>query len=146
MVLIVIRSSCFITKLVWNEQFSFIKCWKNGLGMILAGLKGPQIPSFNVFCMVMVLVLDTLAVKWFWTVRFLLFKITVFYVNICMYNKCNLFLWSKLYFQHHYCSLQCHMIFRNHSDIMICCSKKHLLLLLLCWKQLSRFFSGFFDE
>ncbi len=29
--------------------------------------------------------------------------------------NCNLFLWSKLYFQHHYSSLQCHMIFRNHT-------------------------------
>ncbi len=26
---------------------------------------------------------------------------------------CNLFLWSKLNFQHYYCSLQCHIIFRN---------------------------------
>ncbi len=33
--------------------------------------------------------------------------------------KCNLFLRSKLYFQHHYSSLQCHMIFRNHSNILI---------------------------
>ncbi len=37
--------------------------------------------------------------------------------------KCNLFLWSKLYFQHHYSSLQCHMIFRNHSNTLICCSR-----------------------
>ncbi len=28
-----------------------------------------------------------------------------------------------LYFQHHYCSLQCHMIFRNHYNILICCSR-----------------------
>ncbi len=32
-----------------------------------------------------------------------------------------LFLWSKLYFQHHYSSLQCHMIFRNHYNMLICC-------------------------
>ncbi len=33
--------------------------------------------------------------------------------------KCNLFQWSKLYFQHHYSSLQCHMIFRNYSHMLI---------------------------
>ncbi len=42
----------------------------------------------------------------------------------CMLN-CNLFLWSKLYFQHHYCSLQCHMIFRN-ADLLL---NKHFWLL-----------------
>ncbi len=36
----------------------------------------------------------------------------VFYVNVL---NCNLF----LYFQHHYSSLQCHMIFRNHNNILI---------------------------
>ncbi len=36
--------------------------------------------------------------------------------------KCNLLLWSKLYFQHHYSSLQCHMIFRKHSNMLIWCS------------------------
>ncbi len=40
--------------------------------------------------------------------------------------NCNLFLWSKLYFQHHYCSLQSHMIFRNHYNMLL---KKHLWLL-----------------
>ncbi len=36
---------------------------------------------------------------------------------LCEYVlNCNLF----LYFQHHYSSLQCHMIFRNHNNI-----KKH---------------------
>ncbi len=30
---------------------------------------------------------------------------------------------AQLYFQHHYSSLQCHMIFRNHSNILICCSR-----------------------
>ncbi len=29
---------------------------------------------------------------------------------------------TKLYFQHHSSSLQCHMIFRNHSDTLIYCS------------------------
>ncbi len=43
---------------------------------------------------------------------------------LCEYLlKYNLFLWSKLYYQHHYCSLQCHMIFRNHSNMLICCSR-----------------------
>ncbi len=32
--------------------------------------------------------------------------------------KCNWFLWSKLNFHHHYSSLQCHMIFRNHSNML----------------------------
>ncbi len=36
--------------------------------------------------------------------------------------NCNLFLWSKLYFQHYY-SLQCHMTFRNHNNILICWSR-----------------------
>ncbi len=30
---------------------------------------------------------------------------------------------AQLYFQHHYSSLQCHMIFRNHSNMLICCSR-----------------------
>ncbi len=29
----------------------------------------------------------------------------------------------SVYFQHHYCSLQCHMIFRNHNNILIYCSR-----------------------
>ncbi len=29
------------------------------------------------------------------------------------------FMWSKLYFQHHYSSLQCHMIFRNQYNMLI---------------------------
>ncbi len=37
--------------------------------------------------------------------------------------KCIYFCDAALYFQHHYCSLQCHMIFRNHSNILICCSR-----------------------
>ncbi len=42
--------------------------------------------------------------------------------------KCNLFLWSKLNFQHNFSCLQCHMIFRNHSNMLNCCSKYFLLL------------------
>ncbi len=43
--------------------------------------------------------------------------------SLCEYVlNCNLFLWSKLYFKHHYCSLPCHMIFRNHYYYQ-------------CWKQ-----------
>ncbi len=49
--------------------------------------------------------------------------------------KCNLFLWSKLYFQHHYSSLQCHMIFRNHNNMLICCSR-NISDYYQCWKQL----------
>ncbi len=53
---------------------------------------------------------------------------------LCEYVlNCNLFLWSKLYFQHHYSSLQCHMIFRNHSNMMICCSRN--ISDYQCWKQ-----------
>ncbi len=43
--------------------------------------------------------------------------------------------WSKLYFQHHYSSLQCHMIFRNHSNMLICCSR-NISDYYQCWKQL----------
>ncbi len=49
--------------------------------------------------------------------------------------NCNLFLWSKLYFQHHYSSLQCHMIFRNHNNMLICCSR-NISDYYQCWKQL----------
>ncbi len=47
--------------------------------------------------------------------------LNVFFIWIYIV-KCNLFLWWKLYFQHHYSSLQCHMIFRNQSKMMIWCS------------------------
>ncbi len=49
--------------------------------------------------------------------------------------NCNLFLWSKLYFQHHYSSLQCHMIFRNHSNMLNCCSR-NISDYYQCWNQL----------
>ncbi len=55
---------------------------------------------------------------------------------LCEYVlNCNLFLWSKLNFQHHYSSLQCHMIFRNHSNMLICCSR-NISDYYQCWKQL----------
>ncbi len=55
---------------------------------------------------------------------------------LCEYLlKCNLFLWSKLNFQHHYSSLQCHMIFRNHNNMLICCSR-NISDYYQCWKQL----------
>ncbi len=55
---------------------------------------------------------------------------------LCEYMlKCNWFLWSKLNFQHHYSSLQCHMIFRNHSNMLICCSR-NISDYYQCWKQL----------
>ncbi len=56
-------------------------------------------------------------------------KTVKYYYNLkslflCEYLlNCNLFLWSKLNFQHHYSSLQCHMIFRNNSNMLICCSR-----------------------
>ncbi len=49
--------------------------------------------------------------------------------------KCNLFLWSKLYFHHHNSSLQCHMIFRNHNNMLIYCST-NISDYYQCWKQL----------
>ncbi len=52
------------------------------------------------------------------------FKIAV--ADLCEYLlNCNVFLWSKLNLHHHYSSLQCHMIFRNHNNIL----KKHFWLL-----------------
>ncbi len=42
---------------------------------------------------------------------------------------------ANLYFQHHYCSLQCHMIFRNHNNMLICCSR-NISDYYQCWKQL----------
>ncbi len=47
---------------------------------------------------------------------------------LCKYlEKYNLFLWTKLYFQHH-------MIFRYHSNILICCSR-NISDYYQCWKQ-----------
>ncbi len=54
---------------------------------------------------------------------------------------------TQLYFQHHYSSLQCHMIFRNHNNMLIYCSR-HISDYYQCWKQLCCtifYFSGFFD-
>ncbi len=67
---------------------------------------------------------------------------------LCEYVlNCNLF----LYFQHHYSSLQCHMIFRNHNNI-----KKHFWLLSVLKTVVLHnifvetvtlfIFSGLFDE
>ncbi len=42
---------------------------------------------------------------------------------------------AQLNFQHHYSSLQCHMIFRNHSNVLICCSR-NISDYYQCWKQL----------
>ncbi len=50
---------------------------------------------------------------------------TVFYLNVF---KCNLFLWCKAEFHHHYFSLQCHMIFQK-SDLLL--NKQFLLLSML---------------
>ncbi len=55
---------------------------------------------------------------------------------LCKYMfKSNWLLWSKLNFQHHYSSLQCHMIFRNHSNMLICCSR-NISDYYQFWKQL----------
>ncbi len=40
----------------------------------------------------------------------------------------------SVYFQHHYSSLQCHMIFRNHNNMLICCST-NISDYYQCWKQ-----------
>ncbi len=42
---------------------------------------------------------------------------------------------AQLYFQHHYSSLQCHMIFRNHSNMLIFFSR-NISDYYQCWKQL----------
>ncbi len=54
-------------------------------------------------------------------------------MNICsnVFYFCD----AQLYFQHHYSSLQCHMIFRNHSNILICCST-NISDYYQCWKHL----------
>ncbi len=36
---------------------------------------------------------------------------------------CVKLLFISVHFQHHYSSRQCHMIFRNHNNMLICCSK-----------------------
>ncbi len=65
---------------------------------------------------------------------------------LCEYMlNCHLFLWSKLYFQHHYSSLQCHMIFRNHSNMLICCSRDICTAEYVCGNCDTFYFSGFFD-
>ncbi len=42
---------------------------------------------------------------------------------------------AQLYFHHHYSSLQCHIIFRNHSYMLIYCSR-NISDYYQCWKQL----------
>ncbi len=49
-------------------------------------------------------------------------KNTLLWIITVSSVTCHLFLWSKLYFQHHYCSRQCHRIFRNHYNMLICLS------------------------
>ncbi len=36
---------------------------------------------------------------------------------------------EKLYFQHHYCSLQCHMIFRNHNNMIFAAQETFLIII-----------------
>ncbi len=54
-------------------------------------------------------------------------KIVKYYGNLRQHVWISVKLWFiSVYFQHHYCSLQSHMIFRNHNNILL---KKHLWLL-----------------
>ncbi len=43
--------------------------------------------------------------------------------------KYDLFMWSKLNFHHHYSSLQCHMIFRNHNNMLIAAQETFLIIM-----------------
>ncbi len=63
------------------------------------------------------------------------FKIAVFYVNVL---NCNLF----LYFQHHYSSLQCHMIFRNHTNILIYDQEAFLIIINVENSRAAQYFCG----
>ncbi len=75
---------------------------------------------------------------------------------LCEYVfNCNLFLWCAAVFQHHFSSLQCHMIFRNHNNILIYCSRnisdyyqcwKQSCCTIFLWKPWCILFSGFTDE
>ncbi len=51
-------------------------------------------------------------------------KKKIFFQMTCILNTFKMWfiLWSKLYIQHHSSSLQCDTIFRNHSNMLICCS------------------------
>ncbi len=70
-----------------------------------------------------------------WCIHLNFEKLTLKTGFVVQGHICNVFLWSKLYFQHHYSSLQCHMIFRNHNNILICCSG-NISDYYQCWKQL----------
>ncbi len=48
------------------------------------------------------------------------FQITVFHLS--MLSNVLYFCDAQLYFQHHYSNLQCHIIFINHNNMLICCS------------------------
>ncbi len=70
---------------------------------------------------------------------------------LCVCFKCNLLFWSKLNLKHLYSSLQCHMIFRNHVDLL---QKKTFLVIMMIQnncnayffvKTIKFYFSGFFD-
>ncbi len=58
------------------------------------------------------------------------FKIAVLYMNLL---KCNWLLWCAAEFSASL--LQCHMIFRNHSNMMICCPR-NISDYYQCWKQM----------
>jgi len=61
----------------------------------------------------------------------------------------------SVYFQHHYSSLQCHMIFRNHNNMLIYNQETSLIIInvensraaqYFCGNRDAFYFSGFTDE
>ncbi len=82
-------------------------------------------------------------------------KTVKYYNSIQLFSvkmlNCNLF----LYFQHHYSSLQCHMIFRNHNNILIYAQDTFLIIINVEHSRAAQYFygnrdildfSGFFNE
>ncbi len=111
----------------------------------------PALPFRSLFCSARLHLYDQKYIK----------NIEIFlqFLNRCFLCEyllnCNLFLWSKLYFQHHYSSLQCHMIFRNHNNMLICCSRNisdyyyvenSCAAQYFCGNWDTFYFSGFTDE
>ncbi len=78
------------------------------------------------------ILLPKAAIMWSKIKTVILWKFLAIFKSYFIYEyilKCNLFLWSKMYFQHHYSSLQCHMILQislSYADVLL---KKHFWLL-----------------
>ncbi len=78
-------------------------------------------------------------------------NIVKYYYHLKQLFFLNIICDAQLIFQHHYSSLQWHMIFRNHPNTLIYCSRN--MYCFQCWKQLcclmffcrthDTFFSGF---